>query len=146
MVLHRWGALQDNLVLSTGMGWWWEFGHSRISLRWPILIINPVGKTKLSLLRSSLTLKMRLFQNPAVNTSLTWGVFCIFKKFQDFQSGTNNATIILKSYWEIQQFNIDFAKLVIFIISSYSWQNNLHSVDCFHGLGKPTTNKIVIST
>ena len=53
-MLHRWGVLQDNLVLSTGLIM--SVGHHEeiqklrfsfwISLRWPIHIINPVDKTK----------------------------------------------------------------------------------------------------
>ena len=71
VVLRRWGVLQDNLVLSTELIMWighrkeiqkltfrqsdslrwrantWNFSF-RISLRWPIHIINSVDKTKLS--------------------------------------------------------------------------------------------------
>ena len=44
------GVLQDNLVLSTGLINKCELATvKRISLWWPIHIINPVDKTKLSI-------------------------------------------------------------------------------------------------
>ena len=51
VVLRRWGVLQDNLVLSTGLIMWiWIPNVSfRIALRWLIHIINLADKTKLSL-------------------------------------------------------------------------------------------------
>ena len=47
-MLRRGGVLQDNLVLSSGLETNARKVTFRISLRWPVHIINLVDKTKLS--------------------------------------------------------------------------------------------------